>query len=259
MPLEKTYEEFLASKINPRNPSAVLPVIYNLRKKSFEPYVPPAVKRILFSNSVVGDAGATAVFNAINFAFTGYISATTLTVTAMPSGFSIYIGAILSGSGIAAGTKITAFVSGTNGGVGVYTVSVSQTISSNPGVSITTGAACVKGGTIGLSGTATYKLISVPSGIFSHTKAAISIIAQIDNGAKQVRALATQIGDDGTFSFTIPSEITQELSVGAHYVYIDAASPDNQPFRLFATVAAGGLSDDPKNERYYTRTFTITA
>ena len=68
MPLEKTYEELLASKINPRNPSAVLPVIYNLRKKSFEPYVPPAVARIGFSNSVVGDAGATAVFNAINFA-----------------------------------------------------------------------------------------------------------------------------------------------------------------------------------------------
>ena len=256
MPLEKTYEELLASKINPRNPSAVLPVIYNLRKKSFEPYVPPAVARIGFSNSVVGAPGTTAIFNAINFAFTGSISTTTLTVTAIPSGFSIYIGAILSGSGIADKTKITAFVSGTNGGVGVYTVSVSQTISSNP---ITTGAACVKGGTIGLSGTATYKLISVPSGIFSHTKAAISIIAQIDNGAKQVRALATQIGDDGTFLFTIPSEITQELSVGTHYVYIDAASPDNQPFRLFATVAAGGLSDDPKNERYYTRAFTITA
>lgn len=187
MPLEKTYEELLASKINPRNPSAVLPVIYNLRKKSFEPYVPPAVTKIQFSNSVVGDNGSTALFNAI------------------------------------------------------------------------TTPTCAKGGTITLTGTATYKLISVPSGIFSHTKAAISIIAQIDNGAKQVRALATQIGDDGTFSFTIPSEITQELSVGAHYVYIDAASPDNQPFRLFATVAAGGLSDDPKNERYYTRTFTITA
>ena len=184
MPLEKTYEELLASKINPRNPSAVLPVIYNLRKKSFERYVPTAVKRILFSTSVVGDDGATALFDDIT----------------IPT--------------------------------------------------------CAKGGIITLSGTATYKLTS---GAISYTKAAIDIIAQIDNGVKQVRALASQIGDNGTFSFTIPSEITKELSVGTHYVYIDAASPDNRPFRLFATVAAGGLSDDPKNERYYTRTFTITA
>jgi len=256
MPLEKTYEELLALKINPRNPSAVLPVIYNLRKKSFEKYVAPAVKRILFSNSIVGDNGSTALFNAINFVFTGAISGTTLTVTAVPSGFSIYIGAVLSGSTVVTGTKITAFVSGTNGGVGVYTVSTSQTVNSS---SITTGAACVKGGTIGLSGTATYKLVSVPSGTFTETRAAINIIAQIDKGAKQVRALATQIGDDGTFSFTIPSEITQELSIGAHYVYIDASSPDNQPFRLFATVASDGLSDDPKDERYYARAFTITA
>ena len=188
MALEKTYEELLASKINPRNPSAVLPVIYNLRKKSFEEYFPPAPERIVFSNSIVGATGTTAVFD-----------------------------------------------------------------------SIPNNATCAKGGTITLAGTATYKLVSVPSGTFTETRAAINIIAQIDKGAKQVRALATQIGDDGTFSFTIPSEITQELSVGAHYVYIDAASPDNQPFRLFATVASGGLSDDPKDERYYARAFTITA
>ena len=183
MPLEKTYEELLASKINPRNPSAVLPVIYNLRKKSFEAYVSPAVARIGFSNSVVGDAGATAVFNTIT----------------IPN--------------------------------------------------------CAKGGTITLAGTATYKLVSVPSGTFTETRAAINIIAQIDKGVKQVTALATQVGDDGTFSFAIPSEITKELSVGTHYVYIDAASPDNQPVRL----SASGTSSDPADPLYYTRTFTITA
>ena len=179
MPLEKTYEELLASKINPRNPSAVLPVIYNLRKKSFEAYTPPAPKRILFSNSVVGQAGATAVFNSI----------------------------------------------------GIPT--------------------CAKGGTITLAGTATYKLAS---SAISYTKAAINIIAQIDKGVKQVTALATQVGDDGTFSFTIPNEITKELSVGTHYVYIDAASPDNQPVRL----SASGTSSDPADPLYYTRSFTIT-
>ena len=185
MPLEKTYEELLASKINPRNPSAVLPVIYNLRKKSFGAYSPPAPNRILFFNSVVGQAGATAIFDIIK---------------------------------------------------------------NTSGQAQTTFA---RGDAIRLSGTATYKLAS---SAISYTKAAINIIAQIDKGVKQVTALATQVGDDGTFSFTIPNEITKELSVGTHYVYIDAASPDNQPVRL----SASGTSSDPADPLYYTRSFTIT-
>ena len=189
MPLEKTYQEFLASKINPRNPSAVLPVIYNLRKKSFEPYVPTATNRIIFSPGVVGD-GATAVFNEI-----------------------------------------------------------SPTTSYSRGQAIT------------LTGTATYILTD---GTTSYTKAAINITAQIDIGVKnenrnligfQQTALASQVGDGGAFEFTIPSEITEKLSIGTHYVYIDAASPDNQPVRLSAT----GTSSDPADPLYYTRTFTITA
>lgn len=197
MPLEKTYQELLASKINPRNPSAVLPVIYNLRKKSFEPYVPTATNRIIFSSGVVGD-GATAIFNAIN-----------------------------------------------NG-------------SANP-------TSYTRGQAITLSGTATYRLTDGTNHLI---RAAINIVAQIDIGTStqfkglvpyQQRVLASQIADNGVFSFTIPSETTEKLSIGTHYVYIDASSPDNQPVRLAATVALGGQSDDPANPLYYTRTFTITA
>lgn len=62
--------------------------------------------------------------------FTGSISGTTLTVTAVASG-TIAIGMLLSTTGgVTAGTYITGFVSGTNGGVGIYTVGVSQTIAS---------------------------------------------------------------------------------------------------------------------------------
>lgn len=61
--------------------------------------------------------------------FTGSISGTTLTVSAMTSG-SVLIGDVLSGAGIAGGTTITAFVSGTYGGVGSYTVNNSQTVAS---------------------------------------------------------------------------------------------------------------------------------
>ena len=60
--------------------------------------------------------------------FTGSISGTTLTVTAMTSG-AVNVGSVISGTGVTAGTTISALISGT-GGVGTYTVSASQTVSS---------------------------------------------------------------------------------------------------------------------------------
>ncbi|CAB4123405.1 hypothetical protein UFOVP41_53 [uncultured Caudovirales phage] len=63
-----------------------------------------------------------------NPVFTGSISGTTLTVTAVSSG-NIGIGSTISGTGVTVGTTITALGSGT-GGVGTYTVSVSQTVAS---------------------------------------------------------------------------------------------------------------------------------
>jgi hypothetical protein len=59
--------------------------------------------------------------------YTADISTTTMTVSAISSG-SIQVGQFIS-SGAAAGTYITAFGTGT-GGVGTYTVSISQTVSS---------------------------------------------------------------------------------------------------------------------------------
>jgi len=60
--------------------------------------------------------------------FTGEISGTTLTVTAVTSGF-IDVNAVISGSGVTAGTIITAQGTGT-GGTGTYTVDQSQTVTS---------------------------------------------------------------------------------------------------------------------------------
>jgi hypothetical protein len=65
-----------------------------------------------------------------NASFTGSISGTTLTVAASPAPTgTIFIGQTLTGTGVTAGTKITALGSG-SGGAGTYTVSVSQTVSS---------------------------------------------------------------------------------------------------------------------------------
>jgi hypothetical protein len=79
--------------------------------------------------------------NATNGAgsFTGFISATTLTISTVVSGV-LQVGQIISGTGITSGTTVTALGSGT-GGVGTYTVSISQTVaSSGSPVAITTPA-----------------------------------------------------------------------------------------------------------------------
>lgn len=71
--------------------------------------------------------------SAVNFAsasFTGSISTTTLTVTAMaPGSGPIQLGTTLGGAGVTAATTITAYGTGL-GGVGTYTVSASQTVAS---------------------------------------------------------------------------------------------------------------------------------
>jgi cytoskeletal protein CcmA (bactofilin family) len=63
-----------------------------------------------------------------NFAGTGEISGTTLTITVATSG-ALYVGSLLTGTGVTDGTTISAFLTGT-GGTGTYTVSTSQTVSS---------------------------------------------------------------------------------------------------------------------------------
>jgi hypothetical protein len=60
--------------------------------------------------------------------FTGSISGTTLTVSAVASG-TIKVGVGITGTGVTAGTTITALGTG-SGGTGTYTVSASQTVSS---------------------------------------------------------------------------------------------------------------------------------
>ncbi len=61
--------------------------------------------------------------------FTGSIATTTLTVSAVASG-TIYPSMQLTGAGVTAGTRIVEQLTGTAGGTGTYTVSVSQTVAS---------------------------------------------------------------------------------------------------------------------------------
>ena len=61
--------------------------------------------------------------------FTGSIAGTTLTVTGIYYGATIQVGNHITGSGVAAYTVVTAILTG-SGGIGTYTVSVSQTVTS---------------------------------------------------------------------------------------------------------------------------------
>jgi len=65
---------------------------------------------------------------ALSATFTASISGTTLTVASFNQG-TLYIGAVIAGAGVTAGTTITGFGTGT-GGAGTYTVSASQTVGS---------------------------------------------------------------------------------------------------------------------------------
>ena len=68
----------------------------------------------------------------INANFVGSISGTTLTITSINSG-SVNLGQYLSGSGIAAGTKIVGFLTGAGNNIneaGTYIVNISQTVAS---------------------------------------------------------------------------------------------------------------------------------
>jgi hypothetical protein len=71
-------------------------------------------------------AGAFAAYNGAQF--TGSISGTTLTVTAVATG-TLAVNQYLTGSGITSGTYITSFSTG-SGGTGTYNVNNSQTVSS---------------------------------------------------------------------------------------------------------------------------------
>ncbi|MGC2080023.1 MAG: hypothetical protein WA728_29205, partial [Xanthobacteraceae bacterium] len=74
----------------------------------------------------------------LDASITGSISGTTLTVSAVSSG-TIEVGETITGTGIAANTTIAGFDTGT-GGTGTYTISTSQTVSSENMSVVTNGA-----------------------------------------------------------------------------------------------------------------------
>jgi hypothetical protein len=75
-----------------------------------------------------GGNGNYTLNNTVAFSGNGSISGTTLTIDTTASG-QLYVGSVITGTGVTAGTYITAFVTG-SGGAGTYTVNTSQTVAS---------------------------------------------------------------------------------------------------------------------------------
>ena len=73
-----------------------------------------------------GTGTYTLTYTGSTSSFTGSISGTTMTVTAITSG-SIIVGQVITGTDVTASTVVSSQISGTAGGIGTYTVSISQT------------------------------------------------------------------------------------------------------------------------------------
>lgn len=81
--------------------------------------------RTAFPPTAITSVGASGTAGSV----TGSIASTTLTVTAVTTGV-LAVGNPISGSGVTAGTRIVAQLTGTPGGIGTYTVNISQTVAS---------------------------------------------------------------------------------------------------------------------------------
>jgi len=116
----------------------------------------------------------------LNPVVTGYIALTTMTVTAVTNGI-LSVGQIITGTGVAANTTITSILTG-SGGVGTYTVSVSQTAGSVGSPITLTGAYTAVGGGGGGGGNTGTATVGGSGGGGGSAAAANGIAPQGNNG-----------------------------------------------------------------------------
>lgn len=137
--------------------------------------------------------------------FTGSISTTNLTVSAIASG-TIYLGMTISGTGVTSGTKIVSQTSGTSGSTGVYVVSASQTVASTT-----------------ISGTVQSKIVVTNPGIYNLQWS--GQFQNTDNAIQDVnvwlRKDATGVGSDVSGSngvISIPARKSASAGDEAHMI-----------------------------------------
>lgn len=144
--------------------------------------------------------------------FTGSISGTTLTVTAITNG-TIAINQSLFGVGVSQATVITALGTGT-GGVGTYTLNISQAVSSEQMNSATVGAVV----TGSISGT-TLTVTAVTSGTLyvGQTIQGSTVTAETI-----ITALGTGTGGVGTYTVNYSQTVTSRTLYGLNWSVLPA-------------------------------------
>jgi hypothetical protein len=173
-----------------------------------------------FSNGAANFAGAaapltasgTASIAASTFSVTGVVSGNTLTVTAVGSG-TVVNGATISGTGVATGTQIVSQLSGTPGGIGVYTLSIPE--------QATTASETI-GGTYG-----TMTVTAIASGAYGVGDV---LSGGTTSAGTTITALGTGTGGLGTYIVTptqtvASATLTAALGVATKFVAMSAGAP----------------------------------
>lgn len=135
------YERNILTYVDVTNPSLGVSVIDDDRipnAKALADYVTSSLAAFVTEEFGSGDTLGTG-FDTIRFQGTASCSATTLTVTAVTTGY-IKVGDFIAGSGIPGGVTVLAFITGI-GGLGTYQISTSLTFGAQ---AITTGDAVSK-------------------------------------------------------------------------------------------------------------------
>ena len=161
---------------------------------------------------------------------------TVLNVSAVASG-TLYVGQFITGTGVTANTQITAFVSGTLGGMGVYTASISQSVLTGAAMTGAAGATStttnIVDNSTNLATTAFAKSTGAPTGsIFMWGTASAPTGYLLCNGAAVSRttysalfaAYGTTFGvGDGSTTFNIPN-FSGRMPIGVDGTYTLAST-----------------------------------
>lgn len=133
--------------------------------------------------------------------FTASQALTTLTVSAVASG-TIYLGMTVTGTGVSAGTVISAYGTGT-GGAGTYTVSTSATVASTP-----------------MTGTVQSKIVVAQAGVYNLQWSGqfLSTDAQFQDVSVWLRKDASGAGTDVTGTNSMVSIPNKHAGVDGHTI-----------------------------------------
>lgn len=199
--------------------SGSLSVVIDGVTKSGNPSLSAATS---FSSAAVVLSDALDIEGAQTAAFTGSITGSTLTVTAVGSG-ALAVGNFVHGAGVTVGTYITALGTGT-GGTGTYTVSASQTVGSEA-------------------------MTTKTGGIVYDSVSGAFVITSPTTGAASTIAFATgSIADDLMLTSATGAVLSQGAVAAVPAAFMSALVVQNSNFVTFMTTfdPDGGSGNDVK-------------